>query len=137
MKHRLTHLLHNERGASLVELALVLPMLLLLILGVLDLARGYRTYTVLVNAAQSGAQSLAVRPTDLDGARALVVAEAGRAGLAANQLTISFTPVKSSYAAGDMVTVRVVHTYPLLFGAVTGTPSLPLDVRVTMRVLYG
>jgi Flp pilus assembly protein TadG len=137
MKHRHTHSFHNERGASLVELALVLPMLLLLILGVLDLARGYRTYTVLVNGAQSGAQSLAVRPTDLNGARALVVAEAGRAGLAANQITITFLPAQSSYTAGDVVTVRVVHNYTLLFGAVTGIPDLPLDVRVTMRVLYG
>lgn len=137
MNHRLTHPLHSERGASLVELALVLPMLLLLILGVLDLARGFRTYTVLVNAAQSGAQSLAVRPTDLNGARALVVAEAGRAGLVANQITITLIPDKSSYTAGDVVTVRVVHTYPLLFGAVTGIPTLPLDVRVTVRVLYG
>jgi Flp pilus assembly protein TadG len=137
MNHRLTHPLHNERGASLVELALVLPMLLFLILGVLDLARGYRTYTVLVNAAQSGAQSLAVRPTDLDGARALVVAEAGRAGLAANQITVTFIPAQSTYTSGDMVTVRVVHPYTLLFGAVTGIPTLPLEARVTMRVLYG
>lgn len=136
MKHRLIYLLRHERGASIVELALVLPVLLLLILGVLDLGRGFRTYSVLANAAQAGAQSLAVRPADLNGARALIVAEAGRADLQENEITVTFTPAKSSYMAGELVTVGVAHDYALLFGAVTAIPTLPLDVRVTMRVLY-
>ena len=38
---RLLHLLSREEGTALVEFALVLPVLLLLLLGVLDFGKAY------------------------------------------------------------------------------------------------
>jgi len=62
--------------------------------------------------------------------------EAARVGLIANQLTITITPVQSTYQAGDNVTVRVASIYPLLFGALTQIPTISFNTQVTMRVLY-
>ncbi len=129
--------LHDEYGSSLVELALLLPVFLLLILGLLELGRSFRSYIALDNAAREGARWLTVYPSDSDGARTVITTEAARAGLNTNQLTITITPVKSQYQAGDLVTVRVACAYPLLFGAITKLTTLSLVAQVTMRVLYG
>lgn len=129
--------LAHERGSSLAELALLLPVLLLMILGLLELGRSFRAYITLNNAAREGARWLTVYPSDSSGARTLITTEAARAGLKANQITITITPVKSQYQAGDLVTVRVLCTYPLLFGAITKLPTISFAAQVTMRVLYG
>ncbi|MEA3325890.1 MAG: TadE family protein [Chloroflexota bacterium] len=51
---------------SLVEFALVLPMLLLLILGAMDFGRMFYTKMVLTNAAREGANYLAYHQSDKD-----------------------------------------------------------------------
>jgi Flp pilus assembly protein TadG len=129
--------LRSERGSTLVELTLILPVFLLLLLGAVDLGRGFRTYLALTNAAQEGARWLTTHPSDSNGAQARVVAEVQQVGLAANEITITITPVKGTYIAGDLVTVQVDHSYIVLFGALTGLPSLPLRSKSVMRVLYG
>lgn len=43
-------------GAALVELAVALPFLLLILVGVVDFARVYSTATTIANAARAGAQ---------------------------------------------------------------------------------
>lgn len=45
----------RDRGASIVELALIAPVMVLLVFGVLDLGRAYRTDIRLENAAREGA----------------------------------------------------------------------------------
>ena len=47
------------------------------------------------------------------------------------------TPVTALPTRATTVTVRVVGAYDLLAGAVIGMPSLPMNVQVTLRVLYG
>jgi Flp pilus assembly protein TadG len=46
----------SERGSSLVELALMLPVLGLLLFGAIDFARGYYLSIEVTNAARAGAQ---------------------------------------------------------------------------------
>jgi Flp pilus assembly protein TadG len=46
----------SERGQSLIEFALILPVLLLLLLGVLDMGRAVADNVALTNAAQQGAR---------------------------------------------------------------------------------
>lgn len=53
----------QDRGQSLVELALVLPILLLLLAGVIDVGRILFTYIALTDAAQEGAIFAAHEPT--------------------------------------------------------------------------
>ena len=128
--------LRSERASSLVEFTLILPVFLLLLLGTIDLGIGFRTYLGLVGAAHEGARWLSTHPSDLNGARSQVLAEAGRVGVPASRLTVRFTPVLSSYQAGDTVTVTVEHTYLLLFGALTNLPQIPFRVHSTALVLY-
>jgi Flp pilus assembly protein TadG len=46
----------HERGTELLELALVLPMVLLLLAGVVDFAQGWNLRQILANAARDGAR---------------------------------------------------------------------------------
>jgi Flp pilus assembly protein TadG len=49
-----------ERGQSLVEFALLLPLLVLMIFGILDLGRGVYAYTTIDSAARQGARVASV-----------------------------------------------------------------------------
>jgi hypothetical protein len=50
----------SRRGQTLVEFALVLPLLLLIIFGVIDLGRAFYTSVVLSNMARTGARFAAL-----------------------------------------------------------------------------
>ncbi|WP_314036194.1 pilus assembly protein [Dietzia sp. CH92] len=77
----------RDRGAAAVEFALVLPILLLLVIGILEFGRAYHVQTTLSNAARDGVRVMALQdsasaaiqaaktsaePLDLAGARILV-----------------------------------------------------------------
>lgn len=124
-----------ERGTNVVELALMLPFLLMLVLGVLDIGRGFSTYIALTNAAREGARWLTIYPDDVDGAYGRIYGEAGRAGVDNGEILVGLDPLKSRYGAGDEVTVDIRYDHQLLFGALDAS-SIPFRVKVTMVVLY-
>lgn len=128
--------LRSEQASSMAELALVLPVLLLLFLGIIDLGFGLRAYGGLTNAAHEGARWVTTHPTDPDGALTRIAVEADAVGIAASALTVELLPQQSSYQVGDTVTVRIHYSYPTQFGALTTIPALPITVEVTMQVLY-
>jgi Flp pilus assembly protein TadG len=50
----------KERGAAAVEFALVLPLLLALVFGIVEFGRLYNAQVVITNAARSAARTMAV-----------------------------------------------------------------------------
>src|SRR5580658_8622837 len=61
------HLLRDERGASLVELAFVLPLFPLLLFGAIDFARAFYLSVEVAGAAQAAALYGSQSPTDTTG----------------------------------------------------------------------
>jgi Flp pilus assembly protein TadG len=61
------HLLRDEQGASLVELAFVLPLFPLLLCGALDFGRAFYLSVEIVGAAQAAAAYGSQNPTDTAG----------------------------------------------------------------------
>lgn len=67
-------LLSATSGQALVEFALVVPILLILVLGVIDFGRAWHAYQVITDAAREGARLAVVArtpsatPADVDGA---------------------------------------------------------------------
>ena len=51
-----SHVRSSERGAALVELALVLPLLLVVIAGIVDFGLAFQRFEVVANAAREGAR---------------------------------------------------------------------------------
>jgi Flp pilus assembly protein TadG len=53
---------HNEQGATVVEAALIIPILFMFLIGILEFGRAYNEYQVLTNAAREACR-YAVAPT--------------------------------------------------------------------------
>lgn len=68
----------NRRGATLVEFAIVVPLLVLIMIGCIDFGRFLYFYAVVTNAAQEGASYGSVNPPE-DGTWAAKVADAAMA----------------------------------------------------------
>jgi Flp pilus assembly protein TadG len=133
---------NEESGQAFVELALVLPILLLLLLGVIQFGNIFRDYIALTDATRVGARQAAVsRSIQPDADRIpLVVTRVQRAAvnLDKSQMSITVTPVKVDGVtpgweeSGD---VTVHSTYPFkidLFGLVLFEGLL--QSRTTERV---
>jgi Flp pilus assembly protein TadG len=63
------HFLRDERGASLVEMAALLPLFLLLLFGAIDMGRAYYLSIEVAGAAHAAAAYGAENPTDITGMR--------------------------------------------------------------------
>ena len=150
--------LHNrnrraQRGAVLVEMALVIPILLFLFVGVVDYGLILREYQVLQNAAREGAR-LSIQEEycialGKDAAQRTALQDAIRNRvvnyLAQERITIAATDVNVNQCtvidmgAGGLTsgsTVTVSYTRPLLIG--NGWPFGPVALRgaATFRNLY-
>jgi Flp pilus assembly protein TadG len=125
----------SERGAELVEFALILPTLLLVMLGIMDLGFMFQRYEVLTNAAREGAR-VAILPnyTNAD-VQARVTQYLTAAGLTGAP-TPTVGPVQTIAVGSNCITVRPVtavynHEYlfigpilSLLGGSSLGTREL-------------
>jgi len=130
----------GEAGQSLVEFALILPVLVLIVMGIVDLGRIFHTYEALANAAREGARYCALNPNasatnlrnritgsgsgELDGKIAVAtIAVNGTAGAACPAassgadvtvtLTTNFsplTPVIRAFGAGGTIPVITSST---------------------------
>jgi len=60
----------NDKGQGLLELALVIPVLLLIAVGLLDLGRAFFSLIVINNSAREGARYLMMHPDDKSNAYA-------------------------------------------------------------------
>ena len=114
----------------MVELAIILPALLLLTVGVLDIGRGFSTYLALTNGAREGARWLSLHSTDTSGALQRVYREAAQEGLGAADLTVNVT----TGGSGQIAAVRVRYDFQLLLGLLPRA-DLPIDITVSMVIL--
>lgn len=57
----------NEKGSALVEMALIMPMILLLLMGIVDLGRAFYYSNAVARAAEAGALYGSQNPTDTTG----------------------------------------------------------------------
>jgi Flp pilus assembly protein TadG len=75
----------RERGAAAVELALVLPLLLLMVGGIVDFGRFFYTQNIVVNAAREGARSRALGYTIADSTTRVTQSLTGMQGTASTK----------------------------------------------------
>lgn len=128
------HLRYRQNGSALVEFALILPIFLMLLFGMIDFGRGFNTYIGMLNATREGAVWLAKNPEDTTGINGRIATELSWVDLTTAEVTIIRSPQKASYASGDLVTITLEYQYPVLFGALTGVPALTLRTTHTVRV---
>ncbi|HEY8447353.1 MAG TPA: TadE/TadG family type IV pilus assembly protein [Thermomicrobiales bacterium] len=127
----------SERGQSLVELAIGLPILLLLLLGTLDLGRVFFEYIELRNAVREGASYGARNPNDESGIRARVL-QHGDSIASGTTVTITCAGNCSTAGSEGSITVTGTRTFKPIassFLAMFGLGSIPISVSATAKVL--
>ncbi len=109
----------------MVEFALVLPVLLMLILGGIELGRGLHLKSLLTHASREGARAAAVGNTD---AEQVTIDATG--GLDPAQLVVTINP--DPCVAGDPVTVTVSYPFSYSIPFVTDATTTIVETG-TMR----
>ena len=118
----------RERGQELAEFAIVVPLLLLIVFGVLDLGRVFFAAITIANAAREGARYGMVYPADTAGIETAVLQEAQTSGIdltdpAKTDIAVS---CPSGCGSGLPIRVTVTHQFQLLLTMVF--PSGTVDV---------
>jgi Flp pilus assembly protein TadG len=123
----------SQRGQELIELALLLPLLLLIAFGVLDLGRAFHSAITIANAARVGARFGTADPTDVTGIASATVAEAQNSGI---DLSTSIISVSCPEGCGSGLPVRVTisHEFQLIMGLVLPSPTMTLVRAAEMMV---
>lgn len=65
-EHDARRMTGDRRGQALVELALVLPVILLMVVGMLEFSRAWNLHQALTDATREGARRAAVADTKMD-----------------------------------------------------------------------
>jgi Flp pilus assembly protein TadG len=100
----------NERGAVAVELALVLPILVLLVFGIIEFGRAYNANVELQGAVREGARSLSLGGTPGQ-------AESAVQGAASNLTPMTFSN-ETACSTGDGAAgkdAKITATYNLSY----------------------
>jgi len=134
MKHR-----KAEKGQSLLEFALIVPILLIILAGVLDLGRLYYAYVSVTDAAAEGASYAAIHPQANE--RAEVLQRAQEASGALVQIDPTMVQVDCpAVAAGAPITVTVSYSFTVatpLLNVIVPSGELRLRAVATEPILAG
>ena len=110
--------IREDRGAAIIEVALTLPLLLLVSVGIFEFGRAYQTWQVLTNAAREGAR-LAVLPDSNDSAvrnRVVSYMQTGQLPEATNaDIDITHDASIDLGGAGSSTGSEVTVRYPFSF----------------------
>lgn len=110
----------NRRGASAVEFAVVAPVFLLLVLGMVEYGRMVMVQQVITNATREGARAAALDGATNDSVTDVVVEFGQQASITINPSDVTVTPSDPGNAAfGEPVEVEV----SLPFSQVSWLPS--------------
>ena len=133
---RLTHRTREERGQSLVEFALVVPLLLTVMFAIFEVGIVFKNWLTVTHAARDGARAAAVaRMTGDCASRGASVARSSAtgAGLVSASLNITAAPVSGCPDQGRDVSVTVRYPYSVeILGAVSVLTG-DLSATSTMR----
>jgi Flp pilus assembly protein TadG len=122
-RNRRTIELRSERGQSLTEFALALPILALLLFAVIQFGITFNNYVTLVDATRAGARKGAVgREVGNPAATVVAAVKASAANLNQSQLGVT---VSSTWQPSSDVTVTATYPYQIsLLGLVVKSGRL-------------
>lgn len=126
--------LSGKHGQSTVELALILPFLLLVLFAIMEFGRIFSSYLIITNAAREGARQASI---GADNNAIIQTVQSAAYSLNPGSLTINIDPYnKSERITGRTATVTVSYSVDILIplvGRLLPDP-FPLTARAAMRV---
>jgi Flp pilus assembly protein TadG len=131
--HRLlTARLRSERGAAAVEFALVVPLLLLFVFGIVSISRAFQVQGTLSAAAREAARSMAIS-NDPAAAQDAAVFAASTSSVDLSGGQVAITPSTCTGAAPSTnVTVTITYTFAPM-GDFAGGAGFPITSKAVVR----
>ena len=133
-KFHLRNTLKEQKGQSLVELALILPIIVLLMFGTVEFGRVFYSYITVTSAVREGVRQAAVGKTNAEIEErirdAVTLAESNT-----RLQVVSILPAEGARTTGVPITVEIRYDMPLvtpLIGDFLPNP-VPLTATATMR----
>lgn len=125
----------GSEGAAAVEFALIFPALVLLLYGLMEVARALYSWNSLQLMADEASRWAAVRPA-ASAADVATVARRFGAGIAPDDLTVTVDTAAAGPAGQRTVDVRLDYAYRLLApGIARSEPIIVMRARSRMPVL--
>jgi Flp pilus assembly protein TadG len=113
---------HDENGQTMVEFALVLPVLLVVLFGILQFGITFKDYVSLTDAVRAGARTAAVSRFSADPVAETTARVKSAADLTSSDVNVT---VASTWVHGDDVVVTAKYPYSInLFGVVVASGDL-------------
>ncbi len=124
----------DHRGQAMVEMALVLPIFILLVMGIIDFGRLFNAQISLTHASREGARQAAVGTLDSD---VTTLVKGAATGLDPTKLTVGILPAPSGRRKGDPVSVSVNYRLelitPIIGSLLGGTRDLNATTMMRME----
>jgi Flp pilus assembly protein TadG len=113
---------HDDHGQTMVEFALVLPILLVVLLGIFQFGITFKDYVALTDAVRAGARTAAVSRYSTDPVGDTVARVKSASDLSGPLVKVD---VKSTWVHGDDVVVTAKYRYSInLLGVVVASGDL-------------
>ena len=117
--------LKKNKGQSLVETALVLPILLLILMGIIDFGMMFNNYLIVSNASREGARNAAVGATDSE-INAIVSNVVST--LDSSRIVVEISPSETERKKGDELVVKVKYEYRLITPMISALLPNPINL---------
>jgi Flp pilus assembly protein TadG len=111
----------SERGAAMIEFALLLPLLVMLVFGIITFGRAYFAKVELASAVREGARAAALGKSNGDAVAATVTAGSGLGIGSGNVQVLASCPPGADTAARVRATYDFTYNIPLVS---SGTKTL-------------
>jgi Flp pilus assembly protein TadG len=116
--------IRNERGQTMVEFALVVPILLVVVFSIIQFGILYNHYITLTDATRVGARKGAVSRTAVNPI-ALTIAATRAAAPGLTPAKLGVTAVATAWAPGADITVEATYPYDIdVLGIVVASGTL-------------
>ncbi|MCH4890437.1 pilus assembly protein [Acidaminobacter sp. JC074] len=121
----------NEKGQSLVEFALLIPILILILMAIIEFGFMFNTYITVSNASREGARLGSVGATNAEISQRVLEAAPN---LDADRISISISPGNRN--SGDMINVTIEYDYEIITPIMSSflSPLIDLEAQTVMRV---
>lgn len=125
--------LKSNKGQALVEMAFVLPILLLVLMGIVEFGRILNSYLIITNASREGARYSAIHSTNT---QITSVIGSLTATLDQSKLKITITPSEANRITGSSAEVRIDYDIDIITPIISNIVPDPFRVtaQTVMRV---
>lgn len=126
----------NERGAAATEFALLLPVFLMILFGIIEFGMIMYGREVVTNAAREGVRAGIVQgPPKRTSGQITTIANSYLTGTGINQADVTFTPAGVGLANPNTLTVTAVYNYRFLIPYIPNVLGIPNPLVITTQAV--